>query len=155
MRRRARRVSGAGPLTPPPSRLPSHRVNYSLTPSIARPDTLAEQIQHRILLIGDAGARPDGLERFLVRGGFQVTEAGYPLPGLDRPEHQPPDLVVFAIGAKDTRLAEAVRDLATAVRFAPTTWWRDARTGSGGSVRSRETIWRRSTPGPKRSCFRR
>ena len=93
-------------------------MNYSLTRSIARPDTLAEQIQHRILLIGDAGARPDGLERFLVRGGFQVTEAAYPLPGLDRPEHQPPDLVVFAIGAKDTRLAEAVRDLATAVRFA-------------------------------------
>src|SRR5207237_2672432 len=112
MRRRTRRVSGAGPPIPPPPRLPSHRVNYSLTPSPARPGPLPEQSQQRILLVGDAGARPDGLERFLVRGGFQVTEAAYPPPGPDRPGHEPPDMVVLSIGAKDPRLAEQVRDLA-------------------------------------------
>src|SRR5256885_9817640 len=30
--------------------------------------------RRRILLIGDSAARPDGLERFLVRAGFEVTE---------------------------------------------------------------------------------
>src|SRR5438309_1046400 len=117
MRRRTRRVSGAGPPISHPPRLPSHRVNYSLTPSTVRPGPLPEQNQQRILLVGDAGARPDGLERFLVRGGFQVTEADFPPSGPDRPGHQPPDLVVFSIGAKDVRLADQVRDLATATRF--------------------------------------
>src|SRR5256886_5845901 len=117
MRRRARRVSGAGPPIRRPPRLPSHTVNYSLTPSARRPGPLPEQLQQRILLVGDAGARPDGLERFLIRGGFQVTEADYPPSGPDRPGHETPDLVVFSIGAKDARLADQVRDLATATRF--------------------------------------
>src|SRR5207237_10274302 len=52
-----------------------------------------------------------------IRGGFQVTEAAYPPSGGDRPGHEPPDLVVFSIGAKDARLADQVRDLATATRF--------------------------------------
>src|SRR5216110_146917 len=117
MRRRARRVSGAGPPIPRPPRLPCHSVNYSLTPSIPRPGPLPEHLQQRILLVGDAGARPDGLERFLVRGGFQVTDAGHPAPGPERPGQAPPDLVVLSIDAKDARLAEQVRDLATATRF--------------------------------------
>jgi diguanylate cyclase (GGDEF)-like protein len=79
---------------------------------------LPDQPKHRILLVGDAGARPDGLERFLVRGGFQVTEAPYRRPGPDRPEPQPPDLVVLSIAGKDAGLADVVRDLATAARFA-------------------------------------
>jgi len=79
---------------------------------------LPEQTQPKILLVGDASARPDGLERFLVRGGFQVTEAAFPLPASERVEQHPPDLVIFAVGAKETRLAEAVRDLASALRFA-------------------------------------
>jgi len=79
---------------------------------------LPEQTQPKILLVGDASARPDGLERFLVRGGFQVTEAALPLPASERVEQHPPDLVIFAVGAKETRLAEAVRDLASALRFA-------------------------------------
>src|SRR5256714_13586405 len=91
MRRRARRVSGAGPPIPRPPRLPSHNVNYSLTPSPARPGPLPEQSQQRILLVGDAGARPDGLERFLVRGGFQVTEAASPpSPPPPHPPGPPP-----------------------------------------------------------------
>ena len=79
---------------------------------------MPEHPKHRILLVGDAGARPDGLERFLVRGGFQVTEAAYPPPGPDRPEPQPPDLLILSIAAKEAGLAEAVRDLATAARYA-------------------------------------
>src|SRR2546426_2692971 len=117
MRRRWRRVSGAGPRTDRAPRLPSHTVNYTLTPFMVRRGPLPEQPQHRILLVGDAGTRPDGLERFLVRGGFQVTEAPYPPPGPDRPEQQPPDLLLLSIGAKEAGLAEAVRDLATAARF--------------------------------------
>ncbi|HYT05098.1 MAG TPA: diguanylate cyclase [Gemmatimonadales bacterium] len=88
---------------------------------------MPEQTQPRILLIGDAAARPDGLERFLVRGGFQVTEATSPLPlplalpppqpALERLEQNPPDLVILSIGAKDARFGEAVRELARAPRY--------------------------------------
>src|SRR6266568_5193096 len=118
MRRRWRRVSGAGPRTDRAPRLPSHTVNYTLTPFMVRRGPLPEHPKHRILLVGDAAARPDGLERFLVRGGFQVTEAAYPPPGPERPEPQPPDLLILSIAAKEAGLAEAVRDLATAARFA-------------------------------------
>src|SRR5260370_12693623 len=118
MRPRARRVSGAGPPTHRPPRLPSHTVNYSLTPSFARLGPLPEPTHHRILVVGDARARPDGLERFLVRGGFQVTEAAYPPPAPTRPAQPPPDLVIFGVGATDVGLAEAVRDLTTATPFA-------------------------------------
>src|SRR5207248_754079 len=117
MRRRARRVSGAGPPIPRPPRLPSHSVNYSLTPSIPWPGPLPEQIQQRILLLGAAAARPDGLERFLVRGGFQVTEADHLPAGPERPGQALPDLVVLSIDAKDARLGDQVRELATAARF--------------------------------------
>lgn len=79
---------------------------------------MQEQIQPRILLVGDAAARPDGLERFLVRGGFQVTEAPYPPPGPDRPGQHPPDLVIFAVSAREAGLTDAVRELATEPRFA-------------------------------------
>ena len=78
---------------------------------------MPEQIQSRLLLVGDPAARPDGLERFLVRAGFQVTEAPYPPPVTDRPDQTAPDLLIFAVGARDARLAEAVRALATAPRF--------------------------------------
>ena len=93
-------------------------MNYSLTPSTVRPGLLPEHPQHRILLVGDPAARPDGLERFLVRGGFQVTEAPYPPSGPERAEPHPPDLVLFSIAAKAAGFVDAVRDLATAGRFA-------------------------------------
>jgi diguanylate cyclase (GGDEF)-like protein len=79
---------------------------------------LPERAQHRILLVGDSAARPDGLERFLVRGGFQVTEAASPPSGPARADAHPPDLVVLALAAGAVGLADAVRDLATAARFA-------------------------------------
>jgi two-component system, cell cycle response regulator len=78
---------------------------------------LAEQTQPRILLVGDAGTRPDGLERFLVRGGFQVTEAPYPPPSVERLDQSQPDLLLFSVGAQEARLGDAVRELATTPRF--------------------------------------
>jgi diguanylate cyclase (GGDEF)-like protein len=60
------------------------------------------------LLIGSPAARPEGLERLLVRGGFQVTEA--PAAGLEGP---PPDLLLYAADASGTGLTERVRELAT------------------------------------------
>ena len=92
-------------------------MNYTLTRSKVRPGALPDQTQPKILLVGEAGSRPDGLERFLVRGGFQVTEAPFPPPALDRVETHPPDLVIFAVGTEQARLADAVRDLASAPRF--------------------------------------
>ena len=78
---------------------------------------MPEQIQSRLLLVGDPAARPEGLERFLVRAGFQVTETPYPPPGTERSDQNAPDLLIFAVAARDARLAEAVRTLATAPRF--------------------------------------
>jgi len=60
-------------------------------------------VRHRILLIGNPGARPDGLERLLVRGGFQVTEG---------PASTPPDLVLYTPDHGLKSVAEEVRGLA-------------------------------------------
>src|SRR5213596_2166842 len=118
MRRRLRRVLGAGTPKHRTPRLLSHRVNYTLTATNLRRAPLSQPFQPRILLVGDPAARPEGLERFLVRGGFQVTEAAYQVPGADRAEAQPPDLLIFASGGREARLGDAVRDLATSSRFA-------------------------------------
>ncbi|HUL03015.1 MAG TPA: diguanylate cyclase [Gemmatimonadales bacterium] len=68
----------------------------------------------RLLLTGDSAARPEGLERFLTRAGFQVTEA--PLPGAPAPRSdQPtPDLVLFTAATRSSALADAVRELCAA-----------------------------------------
>jgi DNA-binding NarL/FixJ family response regulator len=49
----------------------------------------------RILLAGDAAARPDGLERALTRAGFLVAEATDPAP------QAAPDAVLFTLAAAD------------------------------------------------------
>ena len=68
---------------------------------------MADATRHQILLIGNAAARPEGLERLLVRGGFQVTEAsasgGEPLP----------DLLLYTADPGVAGLADRVRELAT------------------------------------------
>src|SRR5256884_413754 len=117
MRRRARAVAGAGPPAPRPPGLPPHGGTYSCTPSIPWPGPSPEQIQPPTRLAGPPAARPDGLERFLVRGGFQVTEADHLPAGPERPGQVLPDLVVLSIDAKDARLGDQVRELATAARF--------------------------------------
>ena len=72
-------------------------------PELARP---------RILLIGNPAARPEGLERLLVRGGFQVTEAS--ASGREGP---PPDLLLYAPEPGVADLVTEVRDLATRPGF--------------------------------------
>jgi len=73
---------------------------------------LPEPPRNRILLVGDPAARPDGLERMLVRGGFQVTEVQH-LASAAGPDQKPPDLVICSIG-RGVPVAERVRELADA-----------------------------------------
>ncbi|MGH7569517.1 MAG: diguanylate cyclase [Gemmatimonadales bacterium] len=73
---------------------------------------LPEPPRNRILLVGDPAARPDGLERVLVRGGFQVTEAQH-LAQVAAPDQKPPDLVICAV-ARGAPVADRVRELAGA-----------------------------------------
>jgi two-component system cell cycle response regulator len=65
---------------------------------------LADLFRHRILLLGNPASRPEGLERVLVRGGFQVTET---------PSISPPDFILYTPDAGAGNLAEEVRALAT------------------------------------------
>jgi diguanylate cyclase (GGDEF)-like protein len=60
--------------------------------------------RHRILLLGSPASRPEGLERVLVRGGFQVTET---------PSVSPPDFILYTPDAGAPNLADDVRALAT------------------------------------------
>lgn len=63
----------------------------------------------RILLIGDAAARPSGLERALARGGFHLLEA----EGLSVEPNAaaPPDLVLLTAARADERLEQALAAL--------------------------------------------
>jgi diguanylate cyclase (GGDEF)-like protein len=79
---------------------------------------LPEPFQNRILLLGKPADRPDGLERFLVRGGFQVTEAAAPAGTSPRADQAPPDLLLYATANRGTPLADAVRELAGAPSLA-------------------------------------
>jgi diguanylate cyclase (GGDEF)-like protein len=79
---------------------------------------LPEQFQHRILLLGEPADRPEGLERFLVRGGFQVTEAPAPPQASPRADQPPPDLLLYTAATRGTRLSDTVRELATAPLYA-------------------------------------
>ncbi|HEX5005224.1 MAG TPA: diguanylate cyclase [Gemmatimonadales bacterium] len=65
----------------------------------------------RVLLLGAPTLRPDGLERALVRGGFQVLEAGR-LPA-DPPAGTLPDIVLLTVpdaGAALSAEMEQLRD---------------------------------------------
>ena len=70
----------------------------------------------RVLLLGDPGLRPDGLERALVRGGFQVTEADLlPHGPLDGPL---PECVLVTAAGGDGNLSLLLEGLD------PATWRR-------------------------------
>ena len=69
---------------------------------------MAESVRHRILLRGNPSSRPDGLERVLVRGGFQVTESA---------PSTAPDLLLYTPGPDVANVAEEVRLLATDPAF--------------------------------------
>lgn len=62
----------------------------------------------RLLLTGDAAARPDGLERALTRAGFHVEEA------TETPDQPPPDAILTTLPAADPeRLSRTLAAAAT------------------------------------------
>ncbi len=66
----------------------------------------------RVLLLGDAAMRPQGLERALARAGFRVTES-------DDPRAEPdieaaPDIVLITAGEADAALADTIEAVAYA-----------------------------------------
>src|SRR5918995_6177844 len=69
----------------------------------------------RILLLGDAAARPPGLERALARAGFRVTEADD--PRAESVADAAPDVVLVVSRNADTALAETLD--AAAYAFGP------------------------------------
>jgi two-component system cell cycle response regulator len=74
----------------------------------ARGDAFAHP---RVLLLGDPTLRPDGLERALVRAGFQVLEAdGVP---ADPPHGALPDLILLTVPDAGDVLAGELRRLST------------------------------------------
>jgi two-component system cell cycle response regulator len=50
----------------------------------------------RLLLVGEVGARPDGLERALIQGGFAVADGTMAVTG----EGLPPDVILATAGAE-------------------------------------------------------
>lgn len=60
----------------------------------------------RILLLGDAAARPAGLERALSRGGYNVLEREH--TDSDPPSASPPDLVLLTTLRADQGLEQAL-----------------------------------------------
>jgi two-component system, cell cycle response regulator len=65
---------------------------------------LPDALRHRILLLGNPANRPDGLERVLVRGGFQVTESATAAP---------PDFLLYTPDPAVANIADEVRALAS------------------------------------------
>ncbi len=66
----------------------------------------------RILLLGDAAARPDGLERALARAGFRVTESDD--PRTDPEAESAPDVVLITAVEADAALADMIESVAYA-----------------------------------------
>lgn len=65
---------------------------------------MTEHARPRVLLLGDPAARPEGIERALVRGGFQVTEADH--VATARPSGAVPDLILVTAYTTDPPLIE-------------------------------------------------
>lgn len=60
-------------------------------------------MRERVYLFGDPAARPEGLERALVRAGFALAEGGAGDPSM------PPDLAIIAVPAADGELESLLR----------------------------------------------
>lgn len=69
-------------------------------------------VQTRILLLGSPDARPDGLERALVRAGFVLAEADH-LPETPG-DCGSPDLTVLTIGGRDSDWTRTLQPIAEA-----------------------------------------
>lgn len=66
-------------------------------------------LPRRILLLGDAALRPEGLERALARDGYSLVEAEGDEP--HHPPATPPDLILLTSGRADQRLERVLRGL--------------------------------------------
>lgn len=73
---------------------------------------MPDQVRPKILLVGNPAARPEGLERLLVRGGFEVREAERAAAVAQRGEPAP-DLLIVMPETRE-RVAAEVRELGTA-----------------------------------------
>ncbi len=60
----------------------------------------------RVLLLGDASARPEGLERALARSGFRVHESDD--PRAEPPRDAAPDVILITAAAADAELADTL-----------------------------------------------
>ncbi len=63
----------------------------------------------RVLLLGDPMARPEGLERALVRSGFQVTEAE--IESAQHPVGELPDIVLITAPDTDMNFRDTIEAL--------------------------------------------
>ncbi len=63
----------------------------------------------RILLLGDAAARPEGLERALARGGYHLVEAE--ADEVHHPTAAAPDLILLTTARADRRLEQVLHSL--------------------------------------------
>lgn len=78
-------------------------------------DTPATEPRLRVLLLGDAAARPEGLERALARAGARVFESDD--PRAEPPADAMPDVVLISVAAADGALADILE--ASAYAFGP------------------------------------
>jgi diguanylate cyclase (GGDEF)-like protein len=67
-----------------------------------------------LLLLGDPAARPQDLERFLVRSGFEVTETG----SASARGGAAPDVIVFSARSADAGVIAQVQEIVTASQYA-------------------------------------
>lgn len=67
---------------------------------------MTDLIRPHLLLAGEPAARPEGLEQFLVRGGYLVDEVPTGQAPLQAAERETPDAVILCVRASDD---EAIR----------------------------------------------
>ncbi len=75
---------------------------------------MLSQPRPRLLLLGDPAARPQDLERFLVRSGFEVTETG----SASGRGGAAPDVIVFSARSADAGVIAQVQEIVTASQYA-------------------------------------
>ncbi len=64
-----------------------------------------------LLLAGESASRPEGLEQFLVRGGFLVDEAPTGRPLVEVAEREAPDALLLCVAAGDEGAVGALRTM--------------------------------------------
>lgn len=78
---------------------------------------MTDLVRPHLLLAGDVAARPEGLEQFLVRGGFLVDEVPEGLAPLRAAERESADAVILCGRAADEGILETVGVFRAAVEW--------------------------------------